>query len=121
MFRRKGNGQKVRIWGDKWIPCPTSFQAQSPLNLLSNDAKVHELISTDTFTWNQDLIAQIFKVDEAETIYKISLCLFGALDKLIWWPAKKNAFSVKFAYFLEMKDRTLNQGESSNQDTKEKF
>lgn len=29
MFWRIGNGQMVRIWGDKWLPSPASFRAQS--------------------------------------------------------------------------------------------
>lgn len=58
--------------------------------------------------------------DEADIIDKIPLSLFGAKEKLVWWLAK-NSFSVKSTYFLEMQNYNLNQGESSNHDTKEQF
>jgi hypothetical protein len=41
---RIGNGRKVSIWGDRWIPRPTSFTIQSPRHNQPKDMKVSELI-----------------------------------------------------------------------------
>jgi hypothetical protein len=37
---RIGNGTKVRIWKDKWVPHPSTFMIQSPHNMLSPEATV---------------------------------------------------------------------------------
>lgn len=113
--------KSVKIWRDKWLSSLISFHVQSPISLLSSDIGVQELISTDSFTQNCGLISQIFNTEEAETIFKITLSFFRVEDKLLWWPTKKNYFSVKLAYFLEMQGHTLNYGESLNHETKEKF
>lgn len=75
--------------------------------MLSNKARVQELISVESLTWNHDLIFQIFKEEEAKTIYKLPLSLFGVEDRLVWWLAKKGSFSVKLAYFLELQSQIL--------------
>jgi hypothetical protein len=39
------NGDKVRIiWGEKWIPSPSTFMIQSPPHGLAADAMVSELV-----------------------------------------------------------------------------
>jgi hypothetical protein len=37
---RIGNGDKVQIWKDKWIPRPSTFKVQSPLVILNSMATV---------------------------------------------------------------------------------
>lgn len=48
------------MWGDKWIPMPSTFSVQSPINTLPADAKVKDLIDTDTKESNVSLVKEIF-------------------------------------------------------------
>lgn len=40
LFWLLGDGKRVKIWGDKWVPQPTTFMTQSPCTILPIDAKV---------------------------------------------------------------------------------
>ena len=51
-----GNGQKIRIWSDKWLPIPSTFKVISPLKLLGCEALVFDLINSDNGEWRTDLI-----------------------------------------------------------------
>lgn len=42
-----GNGRRIEIWKDKWIPNPTTFKVVSPQFVLDPDAKVSELINEE--------------------------------------------------------------------------
>jgi hypothetical protein len=53
---RIGNGCLVQIWGDKWLPSPTTYAVQSPKKLLPENAKVSVLIDSETKKWDQPLI-----------------------------------------------------------------
>lgn len=44
LFWLLGDGKRVKIWGDKWVPQPTTFMTQSPCTILPIDAKVTKLI-----------------------------------------------------------------------------
>jgi hypothetical protein len=71
---RIGNGENVNIWGDKWLPTPTStYVIQSPRHSFSEHAKVVELIDPDTKGWNVPLLKNIFWTEEAELISQIPL------------------------------------------------
>jgi hypothetical protein len=42
LFWRIDNGKSVRIWGEKWLPLPTSYMIYSPPRKLIADAMVSE-------------------------------------------------------------------------------
>ncbi|KAF5464150.1 hypothetical protein F2P56_014252 [Juglans regia] len=98
---RVGDGKDIRIWGKKWLPMPTSFSVRSPVNLLSPDAKVSELIDEENMEWETELIRDIFSKEEAY--------------KQIWGPTKDGKYSIRSAYHAEnqmCKDRK-GQGSST--------
>lgn len=76
-----GNGEKISVCGDRWLPIPSTYHVQSPVKVLHSKAKVKELIERDTRVWNFELLYQIFIEKEVEIICSISLNLFGAADK----------------------------------------
>lgn len=39
-----GNGESASVWGDKWLPTPSSFQIVSPVRILQPNARVSKLI-----------------------------------------------------------------------------
>jgi hypothetical protein len=70
---RIGSGNKLCIWGEKWLPLPTSYIVHSPLRVLSADALVRELIDHDSNWWNVSLIKEIFSAEEVKAIMSIRL------------------------------------------------
>lgn len=78
----RGDGLKVQIWGDNWILTPTTFHVQSTIKILDSKNKVANLVNLETKTWDGQLISHIFTKDKATTISKISLSIFGAIDKV---------------------------------------
>jgi len=79
-----GEGSKVKVWGDKWLPTPTTYSVQSLYRLLGKDARVKELIDVDTRWWNTRLIKEIFMEDEAATICKLPLNVYKHKDVMMW-------------------------------------
>jgi hypothetical protein len=103
---RIGNGQQVRIWGDQWLPKPSTFSVHSPRMHLPADSKVCDLIDRDTKRWNTSIIENNFLEEERETILNIPLSPFMPNDKLIWRCTKNGEFSVRSAYHLGLDIRT---------------
>jgi hypothetical protein len=112
---RIGDGQNVHIWGDKWIPKPSTYAIQSPCKILPKDAKVVELLEEDTNQWNLQLVRNIFSEEEAEIIGNIPVSKYKQKDKLIWLATTNGEFSVRSAYHLEKEIQDRKNGESSNQ------
>ncbi|XP_042984755.1 uncharacterized mitochondrial protein AtMg00310-like [Carya illinoinensis] len=110
---RVGNGEKIKIWKDKWLNVPTSFRVQSPVMRLHKEARVEELIVKEGKIWNENLIRGIFVESEVEQILSIPLSKMGSEDKMVWGPSNKGIFSVRSAYFMEMDRRRRSKGETS--------
>ena len=51
-----GIGEKIKIWGDKWLPSNSTYQVVSPRSSLDGPATVDQLICRDTMTWDADLL-----------------------------------------------------------------
>jgi hypothetical protein len=66
-----GNGTKIQIWKDRWLPNPTNFRINSPLLLLDPDATVSELLEKNTKWWNNQLLISIFSPEEVQMILSI--------------------------------------------------
>lgn len=64
-----------------------------------------EPIDVDICTWKEDTIFHIFSRTEVELILSLPISIYGARDKLTWWPARNEIFLVKSAYFLENQHR----------------
>ncbi|KAL0457800.1 UNVERIFIED_CONTAM: hypothetical protein Slati_0407200 [Sesamum latifolium] len=81
-----GTGQSVKIWGDRWIPRPLTFQVLSPPNTLQSNATV-ALLLDENGVWNEELIRGVFWPDDVDAI----LALIASF--------------VKGSYFLAMLSR----------------
>jgi ribonuclease HI len=97
---RVGNGCKIQIWKDKWIPRPHSFKIISPPVLLQPESTVNQLIDGDIKCWNRPLLARLFSVEEIEMILAIPISCTNQEDILIWRGTKNGLFSVRSAYHL---------------------
>ncbi|XP_035543621.1 uncharacterized protein LOC118347698 [Juglans regia] len=116
---RVGDGSKIKIWGEKWLPSPSSFSIQSPISVLQAEAKVEELIDKQKGEWREDLIRTMFSFNEAEQILSIPLSRGLVQDKLFWGSSKIGEFSVGSAYFLQLDRLKSLQGESSREGSKD--
>jgi hypothetical protein len=72
-----GDGKQVRIWGDKWMPQPSTFKIQSPCNSFPIDALVAALIDPVGRGWNVLLMKSIFKKEEAALICNMPLSRYN--------------------------------------------
>ena len=78
-----GNGQKIRIWEDKWIPNSPSSKVISPRVLYPQISMVSDLIDVKDKGWNFSLLKCIFLPFEAEIIGGIPLSTRLLEDKQI--------------------------------------
>jgi hypothetical protein len=105
----------VQIWRDKWLPTPTTYAIQSPRKILSEDAKVSELIDIDTKWWNERILNSIFCKEEVAVLSRIPLSKYGHNDLMTWRGSSSREFTVRSAYHME-KDHQMNiRGECSHQ------
>ncbi|KAG7958794.1 hypothetical protein I3843_10G035400 [Carya illinoinensis] len=79
---RVGNGKKIKIWEDKWLPTPSSFEVQSPVSNLGKEATVDALIEVDSGNWNQQMVEENFKEEEVKAILAIPTSRMGLEDKI---------------------------------------
>jgi hypothetical protein len=68
---RIGNGNKVKIWGEKWLPKPITYTVQSPPNTLNQELLVCDLIDLDTQWWNPIINQENFTPEERHLIQSI--------------------------------------------------
>jgi hypothetical protein len=70
---RVGNGEKIRIWKDKWLPSPSTFRVLSPLISLGPNETVSKLIDVQSKWWNIPLLESLFTKEEANLIQSIPI------------------------------------------------
>lgn len=95
-----GDGERIKIWRDNWIPSPTTYRIITPEQHLSFEPRVKELIDGDSREWKVDFIRQRFLPQDTDAILSIPLCARGARDRLVWTDNKNGKFSVRSAYRL---------------------
>jgi hypothetical protein len=111
---RVGDGNSINVWGDRWLPTPTSFSVQSPVNHHPPYARISALIDREVRGWNHTLIQEVFSPEEAVTITGIPLCPAFPRDRIIWNGTSTGMFSVRSAYHLWMDIQLRLRGEPSN-------
>ena len=81
---RVGNGKKVRIWKDRWLPTPATYMVYSPSSILDPNATVSQLVDVDTKWWNNALLERVFSREEIVSIQSMPLSTTNQEDILIW-------------------------------------
>lgn len=59
MIWRVGDGIRIKIWKDKWLPTQISQCVQSPIKNLPSDSKVQQLIDIETMLWKKGPVYDI--------------------------------------------------------------
>ena len=99
---RVGNGRRIHIWDDKWLPTPSSYKVVSPQLDFGDYPMVSSLIDNDTMWWKVEVVRSIFLPFDASSILKIPLNYNLPEDSLIWIGNKKGVFTIKSAYHIAL-------------------
>lgn len=103
---RIGNGKEVKVYGSNWIPRPSTFRPVSAPTM-TLDTTVAELMDNEQ-QWNEKLICDHFRVEDAEAISQIPLPRRPKKDQLIWHYDKRGQYSLKSGYQVAMQIRFPN-------------
>lgn len=95
---RLGDGTKVRIWKDPWIPGNIAFKPSSFPRCLSADTTVNFLFVLGKREWNCQLLQHMFTQEDAASIQKIVLPYRNEADALIWHFEGTGIYTVKSGY-----------------------
>ena len=101
-----GNGNKIRVWQDKWIPRPSTYRLVTPEKLNSENALVCKLINRATHEWNMDRLQEWFLPEDREAIMSIPLSTNEVCDRLIWAENRSGKFTVKSAYAVALEEQS---------------
>ena len=93
-----GNGQKVQIWADRWLPTPHSFKVISPKPQVFEGEMVESLLDQYEGGRDKNLVRSVFIPHEAETILSIPISLSLPEDALTWAWTPNGRFTVSNAY-----------------------
>ena len=111
-----GNGFKVQVWKDKWLPSSSTYKVVSPRLNAPVDLQVSKLIDMENRCWNLHLLQQLFLPFEVEEIRSIPLSNSLPSDKQIWTGTSNGLFTVRSAYKLAMESYGISGGASSSND-----
>ena len=117
-----GNGGSIDVWSDPWLGREWLRKPITPKgqNILS---KVEELINPATSSWDEELVRQIFWVEDVDLILSTPVHCEPE-DLVAWHYDKRGSFSVKSAYKVqrdhERRSSRKDMASSSNGEPREK-
>lgn len=96
-----GDGRRVRIWVDGWIP-ELKIAPLPPENcdLDPQQTKVLQITDNNTKNWDIHALYSLFSPLVAAAMLKIPPSQSSHVDKLIWGEEKNGNFSVHNTYHL---------------------
>lgn len=107
------DGATTGIYGEKWVPIPTTFMVQSQPRSLQETVRVMVLISTDTKCWVETILQDNFNPEEVQAILTVLFSGAGHLDMRVWHGTDSRVFSIRSAYHLAKEKESYNCPEGS--------
>ena len=99
MLWRVGDGSKIRVFHDNWIP--ECFPTKAPHTQdIEDDLNVCSLIDQTTNEWNEQMIDQKIAPFMAHRIKAIPLCRTAQGDYLVCPRTRDDSYSVKMGFQL---------------------
>ncbi|XP_038698582.1 uncharacterized protein LOC119996123 [Tripterygium wilfordii] len=96
-----GNGERIKLYDDRWLPTPRSFEVVSLKNL-HPDSYVSCLLDQHG-QWDEALARSNFLQFEAKIILGLLRPARRIEDRLSWHSdKKKRTYSIRSAYYLSM-------------------
>ena len=97
-LRRIGNGEKINIWQQRWLPRKHPTQLPTcPLESFENHI-IATLFDPITRRWNEELVDGLFVTEDANLIKKTPLSRNAAEDNLYWPYTPSRNYSCKSGY-----------------------
>ena len=87
-----GNGSRIGIWRDKWLPTSSTHKVISPPLVLPLDATVDVLIDAEAGEWKKELVQRLFLPHEAEVIQGIAWSSRLPEDRQVWTKLANRCF-----------------------------
>ena len=91
---RIGNGEHVWVWGDKWLPTPSTYKVTSPRMFMQAHTMVSGLIDKENASWKSEVVDALFLPHEAEVIKSIPLSVHFLANKQVWACSSNGVFMV---------------------------
>ena len=104
---RVGNGRRIRVWRDSWVPRLSHCKVLSPRHNC-RVRRVSELID-EAGQWKAELIRETFLPIDVDIILKLKPSRRLEDDVLAWQPESSGIFSVRSAYKLGLNDLSEQQ------------
>ena len=118
---RVGNGSKINIYNNMWLPRRASACVVSPRIEGVSNWSVAKLLEPGEGGWNEQLLDDIFLPFEAQRIKSIPLCVTDQEDCLFWSRCRSGSYSVKFGYQLLCETKMISLLSSSNLEVIKRF
>jgi ribonuclease HI len=96
---RIGNGNKVNIWRDNWLPRDYNLKV-SQGKTRTRIRRVNQLLAPDGKSWNEALVRDVCYSSDVDWILDMKLPINQCNDFLAWHYEPSGLFSVKSAYRL---------------------
>lgn len=95
---RIGNGQKVNIFQDPWLPRPSAFKPITTPDSVNTNWQVSELLLTNPLCWDMLKINNIFWPVDRDLVTGIPLSFNVVEDTVMWHFDRNGIFTVKSCY-----------------------
>lgn len=97
-----GNGQKVRVWEDPWVPWLENFKPMPKVGVSQQQTlMVYQRMDDGRRNWNLAKLRELFEENTVIAIFKIPLSMRNRPNKLIWVAHPLGKFTVKSSYYLQ--------------------
>ena len=96
---RVGNGEKIGVWEEAWLPGESSTRVPTPNLGSPADLRVSELLDTHG-EWDMVALETHFTAEDVLLIREIPLSDRRPVDVQYWWPAPNGVYSTKSGYWL---------------------
>jgi hypothetical protein len=97
---RVGNGDKINIWSDPWVPMSHDRRVTTTRgNAIVT--KVSDLIDPYSGQWDESLLCDIFNVVDVEQILQIPFNIHGFEDFIAWGFSQNGVYTVRSVYHLQ--------------------
>jgi hypothetical protein len=97
---RVGNGEKINIWQDPWIPSSPNRKIITPRGALVY-TKVSDLIDSVTQQWDEEVLRSLLSPVDVNRILQIPLHNRGFEDFIAWGFTKHGIYTVRSGYHLQ--------------------
>ncbi|XP_030970609.1 uncharacterized protein LOC115990991 [Quercus lobata] len=114
---RIGNGAKVRIWGDCWLPLSSTYRVVTPCPNVGAELPVATLIDYQKGKWDLEALQRTLMAKDAESALSIALSPTLPEDRLIWAMISSRKFTVKSTYRLALDERAGHGAKESSNST----